>query len=76
MEVPNMDELIAQLEDDSGLELIDYADNDDWQWIEVKIIDHDKVGYSEILATKVQQHDFKFNGLGDEEGIVRFNRKK
>lgn len=68
--------LEARVMSTSGLMRIDCGGGDDWDWIDVGITDHDKVGMSEFLADEAHEEGFKMCGLGDSEGEVRFHRKK
>jgi len=58
---------------------VDSEDNDDWQWVEVGLDSgegHDPVGSSESLSNWVAEEGFSFNGVGEGDNTVRFNRKK
>lgn len=67
--------LISEVTISAGLRVVDFDDNENWQWIEVKVLG-DVAGESEHLSNLARQNGFRFLGLDDEPRIVRFNRKK
>jgi hypothetical protein len=71
-----LDRAIAHATARDHCELLGAEDNDDWQWLEVRVTDHDVEGTSESVTDKLQQEGFSFVGLGSEPDSMRFNRQK
>lgn len=71
-----MEELLNTLWQDDCFQVIDCEDNENWQWVEVEVVDHDTVGMSEVLSNHMKQAGFQFCALGERPDSVRFNRKK
>lgn len=68
---------IARVEaDDGDMTIVDFEDNDDWQWVEVSCEGRDPLGDSEGLANYIKREGFSFCALGEGDNSVRFNRKK
>lgn len=54
-------------------------DNENWQWFEVSLDDHDEVGASEMIAGDAQEEGFSFVGVDETDDgttTLRFNRQK
>ena len=68
--------LEARVDASADMTVVDSADSDGCQWVEVDCSGRDAVGDSEVLSNWTADESFSFNGIGSGDNCVRFNRAK
>ena len=68
--------LEARVDASADMTVVDSADSDGCQWVEVDCSGRDAVGDSEVLSNWAADESFSFNGIDSGDNCVRFNRAK
>lgn len=75
MSTKELRSMTVEIDRSDMLEVGEWESNENWEWVDIKIIDEDDIGASESALSIIKEYGFAPCGVDMEKEIIRVNRK-